>query len=147
MSWRQVALLLGYMIVVMGFVVWGGPWFFTVVGPVLSNVILGVPVAVMAVLKLLSQRREYRKIEAEGDPDPLRPPLEYEPAARGGRFFAWVIGGAFVVVNLALAWYGNYSILVPGLVVSGMLLAMGQEEVHHARAMDARLGDESAKGQ
>ena len=130
----------------MGFVVWGGPWFFAVTGPVLSNVVLGVPVVVIAVLKLRSQRRAYRKIEADGDPDPLRPPFEYEPSAKGARSFTWVIGGGFLILNLALAWSGTYSFLVPGLIVSVMLLAMGQEEVRHARVMDARLREETTNG-
>ena len=129
----------------MGFTLWGGPWLIATAGPVLSNVVLGIPVLVLAVLRLWRQRREYRRLEAQGDPEPLRPPFEYEPSAQGTRSFSWVIGGGFLLLTLALAWSGNYSFLAPGLIVGLMLMLLGQEEVRHARAMDARRQGHTAK--
>lgn len=129
----------------MGFAMWGGPWIIAAAGPVLSNVVLGIPVFILAVLRLRDQRREYRRIEAQGDPEPLPSPFKYEPSAQGTRSFSWLIGGGFLLVTLALAWSGNYSLLAPGLIVGLMLIAVGQEEVRHARAMDARLQDDTAK--
>ena len=129
----------------MGFTLWGGPWLIATAGPVLSNVVLGIPVLVLAVLRLWRQRREYRKLETQGDPEPLRPPFEYEPSAQGTRSFSWVIGGGFLLLTLALAWGGNYALLAPGLIVGLMLMLLGQEEVRHARAMDARRQGHTAK--
>lgn len=144
-SWRPVVLYLVWGALVMGFVMWGGPWLIAAVGPVLSNVVLGIPVLVLAVLRLWGQRREYRRLEAQGDPEPLRPPFEYEPSAKGTRSFSCVIGGGFLLLALALAWTGNYSLLIPGLIVSSMLMVLGQEDVRHARAMDARLREDTVK--
>ncbi|MEX5271902.1 hypothetical protein [Kocuria sabuli] len=144
-SWRPVGLYLVWGALVMGFVMWGGPWIIAAVGPVLSNVVLGIPVLVLAVLRLRAQRREYRRIEAQGDPEPLPSPFEYEPSAQGTRSFSWIIGGGFLLLTLALAWSGNYSLLTPGLIVGLMLIAVGQEEVRHARAMDACLPEDTVK--
>ncbi|TDL43038.1 hypothetical protein [Kocuria rosea] len=144
-SWHSVGLYLVWMALVLGLVMWGGPWLIAAVGPVLSNVVLGIPVLVLAVLQLRGQRREYRRLETQGDPQPLRPPFEYEPSAQGTRSFSWVIGGGFLLLTLTLAGAGNYSLLAPGLIVSLMLMALGQEDVRHARAMDARLREDTAK--
>ncbi|WJZ68412.1 hypothetical protein [Kocuria rosea] len=129
----------------MGFVMWGGPWLIATVGPVLSNVVLGIPVLVLAVLRLWGQRREYRRLEAQGDPEPLRPPFEYKPSAQGTRSFSWFIGGGFLLLTLAMAWAGNYSLLIPGLIVRLTLMLLGQEDVRHARAMDARLREDTVE--
>lgn len=139
---RRFVLSLGILALIVTGALWGLPRLTDTAGPVLSNILLGVPMAVFAVFMIRRQRRGYRKAEAHGDPAPY----ELESAVTGWRIFTWALAGILALGTAVAAWQGHYALLVPMLILVSMMVILSQEDVRHARVLDSRFREDGHEG-
>jgi hypothetical protein len=84
--------------------------------------------------------RGHRKLELEGDPEPLAPPYEYEVPAKAFLWLGWIAGVLCWAYGAISAVFGFYEVVIVGPILGTAAIAGGHMSLAHARAMDARRG-------
>jgi hypothetical protein len=83
----------------------------------------------------------YRRLEIDGDPEPLPVTTDYVTMARPSVWLCWFFGILAWVLTLSLLLFaGPISAWVLGPIAGTMFLATARLEKRHAQAMDARRG-------
>jgi hypothetical protein len=115
-------------------------WLVSIGGYGLSNAVFATLVGAGCCAGLEITRRRLRRVENEGDPEPINPPYDYETTARPSVWLGWTAGVVCWVAGFVIPAAGYPHVFVIGSVVGTTAVLAGRMEIAHARAMDARRG-------
>lgn len=115
-------------------------WLVSIGGYGLSNAVFAALVGAGCFAILEATRRRQRRIEADGDPEPINPPYDYATTARPSVWLGWTAGVVCWAAGIALLATGYPHVFIIGPVVGTTAVLAGRMEFTHARTMDARRG-------
>ena len=116
-------------------------WLIATGGYGLSNAVVGLIGLAFCFVLIQRTHVRHRKLEADGDPEPLPASTDYVTQAQPGFFMGWGIGVIAWAGTLAfLASFGPAPAVVLGPVIGTTAIIAGRMEMAHAKVMDARRG-------
>jgi hypothetical protein len=115
-------------------------WLVSIGGYGLSNAVFAALVGAGCFALLEITRRRLHRVEADGDPEPINPPYDYETTARPSVWLGWTAGVACWVAGFVILASGYPHVFIIGPVIGTTAVLAGRLELTHARAMDARRG-------
>lgn len=113
-------------------------WLVSIGGYGLSNAVFAALVGAGCFVGLDVTRRRLRRIETDGDPEPINPPYDYETTARPSVWLGWTAGVVCWVAGFVILAVGYPQVFIIGPIVGTTAVLAGRMEASHARAMDAR---------
>ncbi|MEX5307591.1 hypothetical protein RF644_17740 [Kocuria sp. CPCC 205258] len=115
-------------------------WLVSIGGYGLSNAVFAALVGAGCFAGLEITRRRLRRVEVDGDPEPINPPYDYETTARPSVWLGWTAGVVCWVAGFVILTAGYPHVFIIGPVIGTTAVLAGRMEASHARAMDARRG-------
>lgn len=116
-------------------------WLVATGGYGLSNAVIGLLGLVLGFVVIQRTHVRHRKLETDGDPEPLPAPYDYVTQAQPGLIMGWVVGVIAWAGTLAMVFFfGPASAVVLGPIIGTTAIIAGRMEMAHAKVMDARRG-------
>lgn len=104
----------------------------------LSNLVVGLLVGTACHVCYVLYQRKLLDLQVNGDPEPLRPPYDYQTQAQAGLWLGWLGGVGCWILGAAMLFLWYPAAWVFGPIVGTTLIVAGHRRMAHARIMDAQ---------